>query len=333
MSKRIWIPIALGIACAFIATDLRAQGPQPVVMRLGTLAPRTPQFERAVATWNRQLAERTNNTLSVRVYWGGSMGDERTMVRRMRDGSLDSANVTSIGLSLIARQVMVMQVPGVFHTYEQVDRVRESVGPELERAFEAEGFHLMGWGDVGRVRIFSRQRILRPEDLRQVHPWVPADDMIFSEMLGIVGANGVRLSVAEVFGGLRTGMIDTVPGTALAVAALQWFTSLQYVTAQSDGFLVGGMIVRKPFLDGLTDPQRAALMDTSRESHGRFVSMVRAADDRAYEVLIRRGVHEVDMSGHAQEWVRLAAQTRQRLSGRAYPAELLSRVERIAAEN
>ena len=75
----------------------------------------------------------------------------------------------------------------------------------------------------------------RPTDLRRMRPWVPNTDAVFREMLGVIGANGVTLTIGEVFGGLRTQMIDVVPGTAIAVAGLQWFTSVTHVTRQSDG--------------------------------------------------------------------------------------------------
>lgn len=334
MRWRLALVLGLALAAALTGRDARAQpAPAVVTLRLGTLAPRSPAGQRGIAIWNRQLAERTGGTLQVRMWWGGSLGDERSMVRRMRIGQLDGASLTSGGLSGIVRQVLVMQVPGVFTRYEQVDRVRGEIGPELARAFEQEGFHLLGWGDAGRVRIFARRPITRPSDLRSTRAWVPSDDIIFSTMLEVVGATGRRLGVGEVFGGLRTGMVDTVPGTALAVGGLQWFTSLTHVTAQSDGFLVGGMIVRRPFLDGLTEAQRQALSDTAAESHDRVVRGMREGDERAYQALLTHGMTAVDSTPYRDEWTRTAAEARRRLAGRVFPAELLARVERLARES
>ena len=301
------------------------------VLRLATLMPRTGQATRGLALWNQQLDERTHGRVQVRMYWGGAMGDERTMVRRMRIGQLDGASMTSTGLAIIYRPVLVMQVPGVFTTYDQVDRVRREIGPELARGLEAQGFGLLGWGDAGRIRLFSQEPIRRPSDLRRMRPWVPRGDAIFREVLSVVGATGVPLSVGEVFGGLRTRMIDAAPGTAMAVAGLQWFTSLRYVTAQSDGFLVGGMVVRSDALDALDPVDRAALFELAAENHERLLQRLRRGDEQAFAALTRHGIQPVDVDAHRAEWIRVGTEARHRLAGRVFPAALLARVEQIAA--
>lgn len=329
------LPFALALLALLAPPHAGAQGaPAPAhVLRLGTLLPQSGEGRRGLAIWNRRLAELTDGRLAVRVHWGGAMGDERTMVRRMRIGSLDGASLTSNGLGLIHRPVLVMQAPGVFTTYAQLDAVRREIGPELARGVEAEGFGLLGFGDAGRVRLFSRgEPVRRPSDLRHRRPWVPREDAVFREVLAVVGANGVPLSVGEVFAGLRTRMIDVVPGTALAAAGLQWFTSLDHATAQSDGFLVGGMVVRQGFLDALSASDREALFLSARENHERLLRGVRRGDERALAALAQRGLRLTDVEAHRAEWTQVAAQTRQRMAGRVFTAALLERVERVAAD-
>jgi TRAP-type C4-dicarboxylate transport system substrate-binding protein len=329
------LPFALVlVALSLLALDPRDVGAQEddaTVVRIGSLVPRTPIGTRSLARWNADLAQRTNGQLRVQIFWGGAMGDERTMVRRMRLGQLDGASLTSSGLGLIHRPVLVMQAPGLFETYAQVDRVREEIGPEMRTAFEREGFGLLGFGDSGRIRLYSRAPVRRPSDLRRMRPWVPNTDAIFGEMLGVVGANGVRLTIGEVFAGLRTGMVDVVPGTALAVAGLQWFTTVTHVTAQSDGFLIGGMVVTQACLNRIPTEHREALFASARENHERVVAGLREGDERAHRVLLGRGMIEVDVSEHRAEWRQVAEQTRQRLGGRVIPQPLLDRVEAIVA--
>lgn len=328
------VPLALAVAALAIPPHVGAQGsatdPQHV-MRLATIAPRNSLMHRLTTRWNQQLAERTEGRLQVRVYWGGQMGDERTLVRKMRIGDVDAASMTSTGLSIIHRPVLVMQAPGIFSTYAQVDRVREEVGPELRQGLEQQGFGLLGFGDSGRIRLFSQQPVRRPSDLRRMRPWVPRQDAIFRSMLSVIGATGVPLSIGEVFGGLRTRMIDVAPGTALAVAGLQWFTALSYATSQSDGFLVGGMVVRQGFLDQLSADDRTALFEISAENHERLLRGVRAADERAFSALTSHGIEAIDTEPHRAEWVETARRTRQAMRGRVVPAALLDRVEQIAA--
>ena len=150
MNLRRFAPgLLVGLAVLFVPPDVGAQEasaePQHR-LRLATLMPRTAIGRRGLTRWNRRLAELTEGRLQVQMYWGGAMGDERTMVRRMRIGSLDGASMTTMGLGLIYRPVIVMQAPGLCSTYAQVDAVRDAIGPELARGMEGEGFHLLGFG-------------------------------------------------------------------------------------------------------------------------------------------------------------------------------------------
>lgn len=300
------------------------------VIRLATLAPRGSLAERALRAWNTTLRERTGGSLAVRVYWGGSMGDETSMIRRMRIGDLEAASLTTMGMGELVRDVLALQVPGVLTSTDDVDRLRAAYTDELRQRFHDEGWELLGWGDAGRVRMFSSTAITRPSDLRSRRPWVRADDAIFHAVLDEAGATGVVVGVPEVLAGLRTGMIDTVPASALIVSALQWFTALGHVTSRSSGFVVTGLVLRGSFVDGLSEAERTALFDTARESEGRISRATRRMDDEYYDALIERGVVADDVSAYEGEWRALSDGARARLRDRVVPGALIDRVMAMA---
>jgi TRAP-type C4-dicarboxylate transport system substrate-binding protein len=252
------------------------------------------------------------------------------MIRRMRIGDLEAASLTAAGLGELVRDVLVLQVPGVITTREEADRVRAGYTDELRQRFHDEGWELLGWGDAGRVRMFSSTAIRRPSDLRSRRPWVRDGDAVFSAVLEEAGASGVVLGVPEVLAGLRTGMIDTVPASALVVSALQWFTTLGHVTAGSSGFVVTGLVVRGSFVSELSEPERAALIETARESEGRVSRALRRADDELFDALLERGMVADDVSAHEDEWRALAEGARGRLRDRVVPGALIDRVMAMA---
>lgn len=328
-------PLALSLACCLLLSGhaLRAQeeeGEPAHVIRLATLAPRGSVAERALRAWNRSLRERTDGSLAVHVYWGGSMGDETSMIRRMRIGDLEAASLTAAGLGSLVRDALVLQVPGIITSTADADRVRAGYTDELRQRFHDEGWELLGWGDAGRVRMFSTSAIRRPADLRSRRPWVRGDDAIFRAVLDEAGASGVVVGVPEVLAGLRTGMIDTVPASALVVSALQWFTSLGHVTAGSSGLVITGMVVRGDFVASLGDAERSALFETARESEGRVSRALRRADDELYDGLLERGTVADDVSAHEDEWRALAEGARGRLRDRVVPGALIDRVMSMA---
>jgi TRAP-type C4-dicarboxylate transport system substrate-binding protein len=303
------------------------------VLRIATLAPRGSPWDRVFRAWNNSLREATGERLSIQLFPGGSQGDERDYVRKMRIDQLDGAAVTSIGLGLIVRQALVLQAPGVFESYDQLDRARTALDSDFRTMFRAENVELLGWGDVGRGRIFSNGGpVARPSDLRSRRPWQASDDAMFGEFLRIVGANGVSLGIPEVLPALSTGQIDTVIASATAVSALQWHTRVTHVTRQSAAMLVGATILWRDDYTALPADVRTALDDTSARAHQTLVRTIRRDDDRYYTSLTtEHGLTEVDGAAYESEWRDVARQTSEAMVGRLYDRALLDRVAAAAA--
>jgi TRAP-type C4-dicarboxylate transport system substrate-binding protein len=332
MTRRSLLTALLLICVALVApvgslSGVFAQGQQPIELRIATLAPNGSSWMRVFNAWNQSLREATGDTVRFRFYPGGSQGDERDFVRKIRAGQLDGGAVTTTGLGLIVRPVLVLSSPGVFTTYAQLDRARDQMASTFDAQFTQAGYKLLGWGDVGRARILSQERIERPSDLRSRRPWAWRDDPIFNEFLSVVGANPVLLGVPEVYPALQTRMVDTVPASALAAVTMQWHTRLRYVVKQSNGFLVGATIISNAAWERLNADQQRALTETGAQAHRALNRLIRRDDDRAYQELIsRHGITEVDVSAHQDEWTRAQNQTRDRLVGRVFPRELLDQV-------
>ena len=209
----------LGIALAAIVSPMAGDGlasAEPAAeIRIATLAPSGSSWMKVFNAWNRSVQKLSDGSLKLRFYAGGSQGDERDFVRKMRAGQVDGASITTLGLSQLVRPVLVLTVPGVFTEYAELDKVRDELSGQFNAMFEKEGYAVLAWGDVGKTRLFSTQRIERPSDIKKMRPWAWKDDVIFTEFLKVVGANPVRLGMPEVYPGLQTRMIDTVPALSL----------------------------------------------------------------------------------------------------------------------
>src|SRR5690554_1237550 len=322
----IGLPLLLA---AFILPDIdfkRATAQGPTTIRLATVAPEGSSWMRVFRAWDASLKKETNGQVQIRFYAGSSQGDERDFVRKMRAGQMDAAAVTTTGLGIVVRSVLALTAPGLILDYETMDRVRDRLAPELDKEFEAEGYKLIGWGDVGKTRIFSTRELQRPSDIKEGRPWAPRDDMVFTEFLNVIGANPVRLGIPEVYPALQTRMIDTLPGSAIAAVSLQWFTRLNYVSKEPSGILIGATVLRKELFDSLSAENQAALMSTGKRAHAALVRRIRRDDDQAYKTMLERGIKEVDPGQYRAEWEKAAEETRKRLVGRVYPAELYQRV-------
>ncbi|TNF65057.1 MAG: hypothetical protein EP303_00025 [Deltaproteobacteria bacterium] len=278
-----------------------------------------------------QRLEEDPRRLKLRFYPGGSQGDERDFVRKMRVGQLDGGVVTMTGMSMLVRPMVILVLPDFLDTYEKLDRVRLKMAKDFEKLFVDEGFMLVAWGDAGKTRLFSKKKIEKPSDIKAMRPWMWKDDLIFIEFYDVIGANGVRLGVPEVYPGLQTNMVDVVTSSALTAVALQWYTRVKYMTGHNTAIIAGGIVMEKDKVDSLAPDTKETFLRTAKRVETLLNKSIRRDDEEAYDVVIKKGIIATDTSKYRAEWDAAAKQVRDRMTGRVFSKTLLQAVEAAAA--
>ena len=336
MSKIKPVFVALLAVSAFLlpgaVSTPQANAASPIVIRFASLAPAGSGFMKVMKAWNRSLKAGTENRVEFRFYGGGSQGDERDFIRKIRAGQMDAAGVSTTGIGLVARPVLVLTAPGLITEYEQLERARTQLSDRFEKLIEDSGFVQLNWGEAGKHRIFSIEEFAKPEDLKSLRPWAWKDDPVFAEFVSAMGANPVRVGANEVYGGLQTRMLDTVPCSALLAVGMQWYTRLNYMAKQNFGIIIGGSFMKKEKFDELTEHDQKVLLETSERAARATDKLSRRDDQRAYESLVNRGMKVVDTAPHQAAWDAAAAQARKNLTGRVYSQSLLDAVEKIVGK-
>ena len=316
MNKPLIVTMLAMLAIAFATVGPDAAGAQQTTeLRIATVAPEGSPWMRVFRAWDEEVRERTGGSLGLRVYPGGSQGQESDYIDKMASGQLDGAAVTTNGLGQIVRPTLVLAVPGLFTEYDQLDRVRRRLRGRFNRQFQRNGYQLLGWGDVGKGRLFSNRRVERPQDLRQTRPWAPRNDEVFSQFLSVAGARPHHLGIPEVQSALSTGTVNAVPASALAAVLFQWHSHLRFFTQQSTGVLIGATILKKERFDALPEDQQTALRETARRAHRLLNRAIRREDERSLRVITQR-LTAVDTSPHEAAWTQAAEQNRDALVGR-----------------
>ena len=303
-------------------------------IRMASLAPAGSSWDKLFRAWGGSLKKETGGAVQFQFFPGGVAGDERDVIRKMKLGQMDAAGLTSIGLGQIARPVSVLQMAGIFENYKQLNHVRDTLAPDFNAMFEKEGYRILGWGDAGFGRIFSKKPILKPEDYKSVRPWVPREDPSLPEFMKIVGANGVPLGIPEVFPALQTGMVDTVVASAIAAVALQWFRYVTHMSKEASVAIVGATVLREDLFKTLAPDHQKVLVDTGKKAHAALIAQVQTEDQKAYKTLLSRKVIEYDATSSPEQraaWQKVNDELLKRLTGRLWSKELLEKVRKTAA--
>ena len=330
--KRRFVPVLLLLVAALLlpGTTTPTKAEEGYTLRIASLVPEGSSWMKVLNAWNKTLKERTNGKLKLRFYPGGSQGDERDFVRKMRVGQLDGGVVTMTGMSMLIPAMNVLVLPGLLETYEKLDRVREKMSPEFGAMFEKEGFKLVGWGDAGKTRLFSVKPIKRPSEIKAMRPWVWKDDPIFVEFYQVIGASAVRLGVPEVYPALQTRMVDVVSSSAITAVSFQWYTRVKYMTAHNSAIIVGGTMMRKDKYDELPPDLQEAFDSTAARAHEILNKVVRKEDEKAYKVVVDKGIQPVEAGDGKADWDAAHKKVRDNLTGRMFPKSLVAAVTAAA---
>jgi TRAP-type C4-dicarboxylate transport system substrate-binding protein len=326
--NRRFVPILLLVvaAVALPGTTTTTKAEESYTLRIASLAPAGSSWMKVLNAWNQTLQEKTDGKLKMRFYAGGSQGDERDFVRKMRVGQLDGGVVTMTGMSLLVPAMNVLVLPGLLETYDKLDRARAKMAAEFEGMFGKEGFELVGWGDAGKTRLFSVDPIVRPSDIKAMRPWAWKDDPIFVEVYQVIGASAVRLGVPEVYPALQTRMVDVISSSAITAVAFQWYTRVKYMTAHNSAIIVGGTMMRKDKLDELPPDMREVFDSTAARAHEILNKVIRKDDQKAYDVVLKKGIQPVEAGDAKAEWDAADKAVRDKLTGRMFSKSLIQAV-------
>jgi TRAP-type transport system periplasmic protein len=301
------------------------------ILKVALAIPRSQEIEIEVKKYNDRLAAMTNNSVKVRIYWGGAAGDDLDVLRKMKTGQMDATALSLELCSQFVRQALVMASPALFTNYKQLDAVRAALSPSMDEEAYANGFKIMGWGDVGRLRLLSKQPVTNLADFRKVRPWLYPQSEMLKDFYKQVSATGVPLGLIEVYGALQTNMIDVVWISSLLGAALQWHTATHFISEQGLGFISGAFVIRRGAWEALPANVKDSMLKLAGETRQKNQIEARKADERAYKKLIERGHKPVKLTNLA-EWQKVGEQVREHMVGRIYTRELVQKAEAIAKQ-
>lgn len=327
--------IGILLACLFAATTpvsavLAAATEGPFVLKLGTLAPKGSPWYRFIREMADEWESASGGAIEVRIYPGGSIGDERDMVRKMAIGQLHGASLTGEGLSAIVPELLVFQLPMLMRNDGELGYVRRQLAPELESLFADAGYHVLNWGDAGWVRFFTRTPAVDPDDLRSMKLFVWAGDPPTYQAYRKAGYDPVALPITELHTALKSGMVDAFSVTPVAALSFQWFGQAPNMIDVNWAPLIGATILTQAAWRRIPATMRPVVKKTARSAGDRSQVAIRRFEREAIEVMKSHGlaIHKPspDM---LDEWESRARAGWPTLSGGRVPPDLLRRVERL----
>jgi len=320
--------MVVAAACAALAlVTVGSRTAQAGERRVASLAPAGSAWMNILEEGARKLEKETDGRLKFKWYPGGTQGDEKDVVRKMKLKQLDGSALTTVGLSLIYPGIRVLQLPFLFDSVEEVDYVRDKMWPYFQKKFKDKGFMLLYPGDVGWTYLYSNAALTKMDDIKKVKFWAWTDDPIVRAFFKKLKVASVPLGVPEVLGALKTGRINGCYGSPLAAVALQWYTEVTHATGDPVGYGVGAMVIRDDVWDSMSAGDQEIEKKIGKKIGQKLVKRVRKDNARAKKAMEKSGIKFVATPADLKKELQKDAETVWKsLAGDVYTDEELKLV-------
>lgn len=280
-----------------------------VTFKIATLSPDGSPWMKLLRGAGDEITERSESRVAFKFYPGGVMGDDKTVLRKIRLGQLHGAVLTAGGLTQTYTDIQLYNLPMVFTSLGELDYVRTHMDPLLLEGLEAKGYVAFGIAEVGFAYAMSKAAVETVKEARAQKVWTPSGDPGSARAVAAFGIKPISLSIADVYSGLQTGLINGVAVPPVGAIALQWHTQLDHVLDVPLLYVYGLLTVSERQFKKLSEADQLLV----REVMGDVVRQVNARSrkdhERAITALKSQGLvwHRPDAQV-VQEWQTYAEQ-------------------------
>ncbi len=323
---------------SIVGLAIAALAPRPAMaeskqLRIATLAPSGSPWMQLLEGAALEIAERTDKRVTIKYFAGGQQGDERDYVRKIKLGQLDGAALTAMGLAQIDPAILVLQMPMLFATLDEVDHVATKMWPYFQNKFEAKGFRLGERGEVGWIYLFSKAKVTTLAELRQQKLPLLGTDELGTSVSRKLGLDGVPLSIPEIGPALTSGRINACFSSPLGAIALQWHTKVRFMTSMPMVYAIGATVFSLEAVKAVSAEDQKTLAAVAKHSQKKARAVIRRTNADAQKTLLRKGIAVVAPSKEmVDELTALAVEAQTALAGKLYSTEELEMAIRYRDE-
>lgn len=220
------------------------QASYAAVVKVGVLAPEGTGWAKNIKKMVDEVKEATKGEVDLKVYYGGSQGDEQDVLRKIRIGQLQGGIFTGKTLGEINGDVRLLEIPFTFnHDHQKAQKMLEEMGPFFNKQFEKNKFINLATFEIGHVYLFSQKKVDNLAAMNSLKIWLWDGDPVVMTLFEVMKLNGVPLALPDVLSSLSTGVIDSTYAPPLGALALQWNSKVKYVVDFPISYSIGAFVL------------------------------------------------------------------------------------------
>ena len=279
-----------------------------------------------------EVEKSTHGDLSVKVYWGGVMGNDEETLKKMRIGQLQGSGLSGEGTFKLADDISVLGLPFLFESYDEVDYLREQMTEDFDAIVEAQGLKLLTWLDQDFDQIYTAGNPIAVLEDFSKSSFITWFGPLEGKLLETMGATATPMSVMEIPSSLRSNIADGVIAPAIWVLGTQLYATLNNVNAMHIRYVPAFPVVTREAWDMLSEEQKETIQQERAGWTKTFNALTRKDTQRCLRAMVKYGMVLTETSpGELRRIQEQAKKIWEPLAGQLYSREIYGQVlDRLA---
>jgi tripartite ATP-independent transporter DctP family solute receptor len=282
------------------------------------------------------LAQKTGGKLNAKLFAGGALGNDVTMISALRGGTQEMVVPDSSTLVSLVKDFGVLNLPLVINSEQEADRLLDGpFGQKLLAQLPDKGLiGLAFWENGFRHVTNNRRPIQKAEDFAGLKIRV-IQNPLFIETFSTLGANALPMPFPEVYTALEQRTVDGQENPTATILASKFYEVQKHLVLDRHIYSVWVLLLSKKTWDSLSADEKKAVQEAAREATAFERKTIREFGANALGELKKHGMQITELAPAEQ------AKLREKLQpvvakfskefGEATAKEMFSELEKIRA--
>jgi C4-dicarboxylate-binding protein DctP len=247
------------LACALSLSVAGLVQAEPIIIKFShVVADNTPKGQGALL-FKKLAEERLPDKVQVEVYPNSSLFGDGKEMEALLLGDVHMLAPSLAKFEHYAKAIQIYDLPFLFDDLAAADRFQSSPeGKALLTSMEDKNITGLAYWHNGTKQMSANKALREPSDARGLKFRVQASQVL-EEQFKVIRANPRKMSFAEVYQGLQTGVVNGTENTWSNYESQKVHEVQKYITQSDHGLIDYMVITNTKFWRGLPDDVRSEL--------------------------------------------------------------------------
>jgi tripartite ATP-independent transporter DctP family solute receptor len=230
------------------------------------------------------VAERSNGRITIDVFPGAQLGEEKAVLEQIQLGALEFTRVSSSPLGEFNKQMSVFSLPYIFDSEDHMWKfLKGEMGEKMLNDLQPSRMKGLAYYTAGARSFYSLKPLTGIDSLKGLKIRV-MQNKINMEMVAALGASATPMAAGEIFSALQTGVIDGAENNYPTFVAQNHYQSAKHFILDAHQRIPEVLLISKIAWDKLSPEDqkliKQAALDSVDYQRGVWAKTEKEAEDK-----------------------------------------------------